>query len=355
MKLFNGNFKRLSGKDKITVDLIAKYLSGNCTDIEEDKIKLWLSSNIENLEYFNSFKAVWEAGGQNSTEWNENEAWTKMEERRRIYGGEYSSALGIKYFLKRDEMKAHAAKSSYHYAVRIAAVILIILTAILVYSSLNTTPQVTLNESYAKRGEIKKVTLSDGSIVTLNSTSRLRYSSVFNGTREVFLEGEAFFDVAHDSKRPFIVHLNNAEVKVLGTRFNVKGWDGESKYQVVVETGKVSFSTNDNNGRSEVVLTKNQMSVMETGAAPSSPISVDARIQTAWISGQLLFNKTTLREVISLLEKKYDVSITVADKSNMSLLLTASFKGESIETIIETIGRALDLNYTIKDNKVNYY
>jgi transmembrane sensor len=341
----------------ISSDLLAKYISGNCTANEKEKVKLWLSTNTENQEYFNSVKAIWEAGMPDVFEWDENRAWLKMKERINKEEKTKLSGFTLSYFTKLSNKRVFRSISPAYNVIRIAAAIVIIIIAVFVYRKYNgENPNTDFNMSFASRGEIKQVYLPDKSIITLNSTSKLRYPSQFGNTREVYLEGEAFFDISHDSTKPFIVHLNNADVRVLGTKFNIKGWNSDKKYEVVVESGKVLFSSIGKTSKKEkVILTTNEMSIMKAGENPTPPIQVKADIQTAWKNGQLLFNKTTLREVISALERKFNVSITVTGESYSSRLLTASFKDEPIELIIKTIGKVLNLNYSFNDNIVNFF
>ncbi len=351
----------MKNSEEANWNLITKYLSGNCSDNEKEELNLWLKADRTNLEYFNSLKTIWQESKLHSLEWDENEAWKKIDERIRKYKELQHSRSKIYYTLASAAGKVIGSGSPPFNLLRTAAVLVILVTAVFLLTNKsvkyeNTKGETALLESASKRGEIKKVFLPDGTVITLNFSSKLNYPPKFAKNREVYLEGEAFFDVAHNPDKPFIVHLNSADIKVLGTKFNVKGRPEQKNLQVVVETGKVSFSSRKDNGNNtEVILTKNQMSTMEIGEKPIPPVSVDTRVQTAWLTGQLLFNKTPLKEVIAELERKYDVSITVTDNSYLTRLLTASFKDEPLETIIKTVGRALDLNFTVNAKEIKYY
>jgi len=361
MKLFKKSITGQMPADNAVTGLISKYLEGNCNEVEREKLNLWLNADKANQEYFNSVKAIWQESKLRSLEWDENEAWKKMEKRISENSELKYSGSNIYYMLKGASVKVFGTGSPAFNLLRIAAVIIVVVSAVYLLNIKNSEYEITkrlttLVESSSKRGELKKIFLPDGTVVTLNSASKLSYQPKFANTREVYLDGEAFFDVAHNPDKPFIVHLNSADIKVLGTKFNVKGWPEQKKYQVVVETGKVSFSSKKDNGNSaEVLLTKNQMSTMEIGKKPAPPVQVDAQVQTAWLTGQLIFNKAPLKEVIAELERKYDVSITAADNACLTRLLTASFKDESLETIIKTVGRALDLKYTMNAKEIKYY
>ncbi len=204
-------------------ELLVKYLADEATPPEQEMVEEWISSSEANRHYFHHFQLIWDESRQlaATTTVDENKAWQKFQRR-----------------IKKEE--THKNTTSRFGWWRIAASILIIAGAAWFTSSIlknkgNQTPEI-LN--IASVNEVKKDTLPDGSIATLNKHTVLSYPASFKGkTRNVKLNGEAFFNVEPDKEKPFIIDVNNVQVKVVGTSFNVRSYNGIT--EVIVETGIV--------------------------------------------------------------------------------------------------------------------
>ncbi len=182
----------------------------------------------------------------------------------------------------------------------------------------------------------RKVTLPDGSDIWLNSGSILRFPEEFRDTiREVFLTGEAYFEVAHRDKHPFIIRSNGVSTKVLGTKFNVKAYPSFENVVVSVLSGKVGVSRKNSAGLSPVVLLEASQQVvysrktdqMETFFLP------DVTEQLAWRNGKLIFRNTPLPEVLSLLQNKYGITIR-AGKQFESCQVYFEFGDEPVDDVL---------------------
>ena len=187
---------------------------------------------------------------------------------------------------------------------------------------------------------VKIVTLPDGTLVSLNSDTQLSYPKRFgNYTREVTIEGEAFFEVKPNKKKPFIIHVGNAQIKVLGTSFNVNAYPSAKLMEVIVKTGKVQVINKSNKTKQSNELILNQ------GEKGTLVFSSNALLRTtnenpnflAWKTHNLIFRATSLGEVISNLEKVYKVNIRLDDPKLNSLLLTAHFNNYSLDVILKVI------------------
>lgn len=198
--------------------------------------------------------------------------------------------------------------------------------------------------------------LSDGSIVRLKTNSTLSYPTVFSGdTREVSLTGEAFFEIAKNKEKPFIIHAGNLTTKVLGTSFHIKAYENEESSEVAVVTGQVAVKLNDKSSSkdNEVVLTKNQKAIYSKNS--------HSLIQTEELLVQndntdnkanLVFNETPFGEIIKILNKYYDVNIFFEDEGMKNCLITAELTDEPLEVSLKILTRAIGATYEIENEKI---
>lgn len=187
---------------------------------------------------------------------------------------------------------------------------------------------------------VKSFELPDGTLVSLNSDTQLKYPKRFGKeTREVTIEGEAFFEVKPNKNKPFIIHAGNAQIKVLGTSFNVSAYPRARLVEVIVETGKVQVSN-----KLTVTEQTNEL-ILDPGDKGTLVYSSNALLKTtnqdpnfmAWKTNNLIFRATSLDEVIRNLEKVYKVNIRLADPKLNGLLLTAQFNDYPLDFILKVI------------------
>ncbi len=197
--------------------------------------------------------------------------------------------------------------------------------------------------------EMGNVVLADGTKVFLNSASELRYAAAPGKSREVFLQGEAYFEVTSDKKNPFLVHLNDFTVKVTGTHFNVKSYPHSNAEATLLE-GEISVL--DKKG-SEVVRVKPGESVVFDRSTRKMILSkVNTSSKTEWRSGKIYFKNKTIGEITATLERWYDVKFQFADESIKQVRLTGTIlKNKPIEQILEVlkISEPIDFEYKYKD------
>lgn len=230
----------------------------------------------------------------------------------------------------------------------------------------------------AARGERKNVTLPDGSKVRINSGSTLTLASDFNNSsRSITLSGEAYFDVAKNSKIPFVIHTSSMDVKVLGTAFNLRAYPDEANDIAALINGKILVTVTHANGKPETedyYLTPLQKIVVAKDGSDSSqaaesnaemqnqqPLTIDSlrvsnfihRIpETAWTENMLFFNADPLSEVTKKIEKWYGVSVRIDNKEIENLHFTGSYPNLSIRDVMEALHMAnRGLHYKIEDNE----
>ncbi|MEM8488934.1 MAG: FecR domain-containing protein [Bacteroidota bacterium] len=190
-----------------------------------------------------------------------------------------------------------------------------------------------MEQLIADRGETTSIVLADQSVVQLNSGSRLVYPEAFDGNeRRVVLEGEAFFEVQPGSL-PFVVESNNAEVTVLGTRFNVNTWHAQT--QVTVQEGRVRLSATDASGVS-VELAASEGAVVRAANALSRLDSLNSAGAFNWMEGVISFHQMPLWQVVEAVERAFDRDITL-DPGIADTPIGGSIRTDALDEALETI------------------
>jgi hypothetical protein len=209
----------------------------------------------------------------------------------------------------------------------------------------------TLKIPNGKRFELE---LSDGTVVHLNSGTTLKYPVKFiaGKNRQVFLDGEAFFDVAKDKKHPFIVNADELNVRVLGTHFNVSSYPEDDLTDVVLVEGSVGmYSSNEKfDADKNTILKPGFKGSFNKNNNQISSKEVNTNMYTSWINGGLFFRDITFSNICKKLERKYDVSIVIKNKKLANEKFNASFKDKPIEEVLSYFDDSFGFNYNRKDN-----
>ncbi len=185
----------------------------------------------------------------------------------------------------------------------------------------------------AAKGEKKTILLPDGSLVFLNSNSRISYSKNFKNNRGLELMGEAYFEVKSNPERPFMVETEKIKTRVLGTSFNIKAYKN-SNTKVSVNSGRVEVELKEISEK--IVLIKNQQISLRNPGAPmlSEDNSEDFN---AWTKNTIVLKNTPLDEVARILENWYDIEINFTDKALGELKISGKFKDEKLRNILKSI------------------
>ena len=192
-----------------------------------------------------------------------------------------------------------------------------------------------------------EVRLSDGSRVFLNRNSEFSYRSNFRARgRKVVLTGEAFFEIAPDASRPFIIDAGNAKIRVVGTSFNVITRNSDSAVEVFVKTGIVMLT--NNSGSKSVSLDPGYVGTMDSEISGKTINNNPNYL--SWKTGLLVYNGQKLDVVFSDLKRVYNMDIEVADQSILENTWTSPIDNQPQETIIRLICASFNLNYTIDGN-----
>ncbi|WP_339751511.1 FecR family protein [Algoriphagus aquimarinus] len=237
---------------------------------------------------------------------------------------------------------------------KIAAIILLAALLGFLYYSLpeREVPQEINWLSYSTKPGVKSsVTLSDGSVVKLNAGSSIRYVQNFVGeTREIFLDGEAFFEVAHDTLKPFIVHTQDITTKALGTSFNIKANDSE-KIEISLITGKVEVKSQEVQEFIDYLIPGEQVITFAKGNSWEKDVFDEENV-IAWMNQTIIFDDTPLPEAIKILENWFGVTITVNQFKDQNLTLSGKFKGETLKNILEGLSYTARFKYEIEGKEI---
>ena len=204
------------------------------------------------------------------------------------------------------------------------------------------------HELYIPRGGEYFVCLSDGTNVWLNAESRLHYPVRFaSHERRVYIEGEAYFEVAGNSRSPFIVESRNQAVKVLGTSFSVRAYQGEPEIYTTLEKGRVSVQT----AFGEVVLSPGEQAVVKGDKLEVR--EVNTAIYTAWRKGKFVFIDQSLETILSTLSRWYDVEILYEYPALQQIRFTGELtRYADIEVLLEKIEIIEKVRFTVKERAV---
>jgi ferric-dicitrate binding protein FerR (iron transport regulator) len=225
---------------------------------------------------------------------------------------------------------------------RVAAAILI--AAVLLVSGYevfyNPSASGAMLELTATNQVLNTFTLPDGTLVTLNSDTKVFYPKKFGrNTREIRIEGEAFFEVKPNKNKPFIIHAGKAQIKVVGTSFSVSAYPDTKLVEVIVQTGKVQVTNKmtETLQTDELILTPGDKGTLVYDSKTLHKTTNQDPNFLAWKTRNLIFKATSLREVIGNLEKVYKVNIGLADPKLNKRLLTAQFNNYSLDFIFKVI------------------
>lgn len=220
------------------------------------------------------------------------------------------------------------------------------------------------NTVYTRPGSKSNITLPDGSKVWLNADSKVTYTGdAGSNIREVFLSGEAFFDVVKDKNRPFMIHTATVDIKVLGTSFNVKSYRNDKETETSLVQGSVEVTIRNDPDKKIILKPNEKLSVKNDITNKLEPLIILGRLryadkdssilETSWIKNRLVFDAERLDQIIPKLERWYNVHIAVTGSSKEAdPRYTGSFEDETLEEVMEALRLTGGFQYTIRKREV---
>ncbi|MBT2558603.1 DUF4974 domain-containing protein [Hymenobacter sp. ISL-91] len=350
-------------------DLIGKEFAGELSEVEREVLHAWLAqASEEECLIYNELRLFWHgpqpAAAPAATARAFDQLLARLDEADQLSANEtsaYQTALRGPYLATDPAAAAPpaVAPSRWRRVWLAAASVAGLLAGGAAYQHYQASPAATGAISYEERtnprGTKSEVLLPDGTSVWLNADSRLRFPTAFRGARrEVYLEGEAFFDVKRNEQMPFIIHVGPNQVRVLGTSFNVKAYQEDEAVETAVVTGRVAFiraaapaapaATLDT-----VYVVPDQKVVYSKTSRELRVEQVNGRDYAAWNRRLLVFEAAPLAEVAKTLERQYNVQVRFADERLRNCRLTGRFKDQSLPEVLRLIEMTRAFNFELRN------
>ena len=330
-------------KEEITTEFFgnaAKYFAGEMNESEAKKFEEICGSDNLLKEEIRHLEQLW----------NDAEKITKFD------------VIDTEKALQRINKRVHSLKRRkgfLFYLERIAAILFIplLFASVLYYYANKPVRQQksAYNELDNAYGTVSKLTLPDGTKVWLNSGSHFKYPLFFTrGLRKVFLSGEAYFEVAKDKKRPFVVKTCGIDVVATGTIFDVMAYDDDNDISSTLLRGKIYLAkkTGDLHKLRPIVFIKpGQKAVLDKEQKKISVLKTDVDEVIAWKDGKLIFRNDPMDVVVKKLDRWYNTKIILVDKELKSYRYTATFTGETLPQILELLKHSAPIEYNIYPRK----
>lgn len=301
-----------------------KYLLGEASAGEQGQVMQWLKADEANRVYFDQLKKVWDTSRQIAavTKVDENKAWERFQQR--IHG---------------NNKKQAPVRTTRFGRMRIAAAVVILIgLATAVYFI---TRQPAKEMIVQAQQTVLNDTLPDGSVVTVNKGSSVSYPSKFKGNkRPVTLKGEAFFTVTPDKKKPFVISVNDVEITVVGTSFNVRSINGNT--EVVVETGIVRVTK----AGKTVELKANEKLLATVKDTAMAKEEVSDKLYNYYRTKEFVCDDTPLWKLVDKINEAYGSHIVIGRKELNNLKLNTTFNNESLEQVLNVISLTFNISVT---------
>jgi len=222
------------------------------------------------------------------------------------------------------------------------------------YSQASNKEELIFNTLKMPNGKKFQIELSDGTLVYLNAGSSLRYPVSFlnDGPRQVYLSGEAYFDVVKSASNPFIVNVDKLDVRVLGTQFNVSAYGEDEFIDVVLVEGAVGLNKKNQLKADAVKLSPGQKGSYKQVSESIMVNEVDTSLYTSWMQGHLVFRDLSFDQILAKLERHYNIEIVNRNAELGQEVFNASFDNVAIEEVLGYFNDIHSIDYTIEKNKV---
>jgi transmembrane sensor len=311
-------------------DLLIRYLANEATATEQVQVRHWISASGDNRSHFEQLRRIWDGSAELApvVPLDEEEAWQRFQQR-------------VQPAAKVVPMK----KKSMWWRVAAAAV-LVAGVAFASYLFVFDKEDVQQTLAVVTTNFVEADTLPDGSVATLNKHSSISYPKKFKGkTRPVRLQGEAFFHITPDKEKPFIINVNDVEVKVVGTSFNVRSTGGHT--EIIVETGIVQVMR----AGKTVELKAGERIVVGHDSTVTKETSND-KLYNYYVSRTFICDNTPLWKLVDKLNEAYDAHIVIGSTRLRKLPLNVTFNEESLDVILQIISQTLGVQVSKEDGQV---
>jgi transmembrane sensor len=317
--------------------VMIRYLQDACTPEERTLFEAWLHASEQNRDLFYETKVLWYAA------------------RIEHYGSQQQLGNALNRFnVNMLESQRQRKRKIYLQWIRYAAIFsgTVIVWLFMVLGPAKKSPKASITASVAHTDSSKLVILGDGTRVWLNSNSSITYPPQFsNEKRLVTLNGEAYFDVTHDSSHPFIIQTSNISIKVLGTSFNVQAYPGEKQAEAVLVSG--SIAVGDSLGNNLAVMKPGEMARFEKNEHKLTIQNVNPEIYTSWRYGQVSLNAASLTTILNKLTEIYQVRFSVAPTLSDSTRYNFTFlKKKTVTEVMDMLCFVAPIRYQAQQSAI---
>jgi len=322
-------------EDKTTYynNLIASYFSGEASPEEIELLSVWLTEDALNLKLFEEYQQTWLITGKDAltTAMDIDAEWKAIN--NRIMPEASASTSRVTEYKK-------GRLINFMNSWKAAAAVAVLMIAVAAIFFLNRGQEMVVIT--ADQGNLEQI-LPDGSQISLRKGSVIEYAADFDvKERKIKLEGEAYFKVKRNEKRPFIVSGNNARIEVLGTSFNVDTKAGDNKINVILTSGKVSIYFKGNKSNNTILNPGEKAEISTTQKTITTIVNPDPNY-LSWKNGKIIFDNTSLDQVIATLSKVYQKEIRLGNPQLSGCSLTATFDNQTLASVLNVIRVTLDV------------
>lgn len=322
----------------INEDILIKFILGEATEEEGLKVKSWITKSPEHKRHYDHYKTIWETSKlvAPGSPVDENEAWERFKRKQADQNRELTNKVKP---LKQRIHQSFWLKGA-------AILVLISLGLWISFSELNNPMNATL--TIRTLNEVRTDTLPDGSIITLNKNTVLSYPKRFaKNKRSVHLKnGEAFFTIVPNTAQPFIIDVNNIEVKVMGTSFNIK--TEKDRTELIVESGLVRVSQKD----LIVHLGKNERIEIDKTTDRFEKLANTDQLYKYYRNNTFIADNTPLWRLVEVLNEAYGAHIVIEEGSLKNISINTTFKNQSIDEILSIICETLTIKADRKGDQI---
>ena len=314
--------------------LTGKYLAGETTAEEQVTLENWVKASDANKRLFLEWKHAWQMAGINAMNFN-------IEKAKQIIADNFATEESVMLKIPR-EPATRKLNISWRIA---AAVVIFAALGFLLFTMFGNNEQQLVASKSVVAG-----TLADGSKITLNQNSTLVYPKKFDDDqRKVKLNGDAFFEVAKNPEKPFIIEAGETQIKVLGTSFYVDARPGQNQVEVTVKSGRVALIAPD---QSQVILTAGQKGIFIKNEKDLYKEENPDENYLAWKTGLIRFENTELGQVAKVLNRTYGVHITLQNRALENCRITANFENQTLADILLIVSETLDISVNRTANSI---